>query len=52
VLCGLPPSRRGQPEFIRNSSLDPVALIFSRPGPIVDGFLDFRAVRAGGRTAG
>jgi len=36
----------------RKSSLDPLALIFSRPGPIVDGFLDVRAVRAGGRRAG
>jgi hypothetical protein len=34
------------------SSLNPVALIFSRPEPIADGFLDIRPVRAGGRAAG
>ena len=36
----------------RKSSLNPVALIFSQPGSIVDGFVDFRPVRAGGRKAG
>jgi hypothetical protein len=34
------------------SSLNPVALIVSRPGPIVGGFFDFRSVRAAGRKAG
>jgi hypothetical protein len=36
----------------RKSSLNPVALIVSRPGPIVGGFFDFRSVRAAGRKAG